>query len=246
MLNCVVKSRNWQNSMVISRYGWVKDGMIPFVEVDGLTFHGIPQSEYPLVFDQIVRDIKERYWANRPYPQHKHYDYKPGDTVVEVGAYLGYYAMNVAPKAGQVLAIEMIPELYRIMCMNLEPYANAKTVLRGVSNEQGVGVARKGDRQGSSLVADVANHFSTVCQDVEVELDTLDNILDDNKINEVDCMIIQVNGSELEVLEGLTLKRVKNFVIATPYTEEGVVKDVLVENGFKTKGDKIMVYGHLP
>ncbi len=231
--------------MDIKKYGWVKEGAIPFVEVDELTFHGLPGGEYPQMFDAIVNDINIRHLCNRPYVQHKHYDYKPNDTVVEVGAYLGFYTMGVAPKVGQALAIEMIPELYNIMSMNLAPYPNVKTAMKGVSNKCGVSVARKGGRQRSSLRADVANAYSPVCGDVEVELDTLDNILDENKINEVDLMIIQINGSEIEALKGLTLDRVKNFVIATPYTEEGVVKDILDQNGFDVKGDNIMVYGRV-
>ena len=229
--------------MIIERYGWVKDGMIPFVEVDDLIFYGLPMEEYPVMFDQIVVDIDQRYWANRPYVQHKHYDYKPSDTVVEVGAYLGYYTMNVARQVGRVLAVEMVPEFYNIMDMNLKPFDNATAVMKAVSSKKGTAIACKGDQQQSSLRHEITESFSDNTTDISVECDTIDNILDKNKINEVDLMIIQVNGSELEALEGLTLDRVRNLTIATPYTIEGVVKDILDRNGFDVKGDKIMVYG---
>lgn len=226
--------------MAIERFGWVSEGMIPFVEADGHIFYGLSEGGYPKVFSLILEDIAVRFYAKRPYPQHKHYDYKPDDVVVEVGAFLGYYAMSVAPQVKKILAIEMIPELYKIMEMNLESYLNITPVMKGVTNRQGKGTARKGTGQRSSLNHDVANRFSQACEDVEVNLDTLDNILDENNIDEVDMMIIQVNGNEKEVLEGLTLERVKNFAIAIPYSE-GVV-DFL--DGFEVVNDNnIVLYG---
>ncbi len=226
--------------MDIDRFGWVKDGMVPFVEFDGKVFYGLPGYKYPTVFNAIVADIDCRFLGNRPYYQHKHYEYKSDDIVVEVGAYLGYYTMSVAPTVKQVVAIEMIPDLYKIMKMNLEPYPNVMTVMKGITNTQGAGTACKGSEQRSSLNADVAHQFSPGCEDIEVDLDTLDNILDENDIDIVDMMIIQVNGSEREVLEGLTLSRVKNFAIAIPYSE-GMI-DLL--NDFETVIDNnIMIYG---
>lgn len=235
----------------VERMGVSEDGFPYVTFVNDLTFHGLVQGSRQDMVGQILQDVRSRHLARRPHIQHAHYVYRPGDVVVEIGAFLGFYAMWVVLQVGPtgcVVAIEMIPECCEVLRANLAPFPNAVVIEKGVGSYCGKGVAYVGQKQTSGMREDVVSQFNDTVLQVEVEMDTADSIL--SEYDSIDMMIVQVNGGELDVLEGMlaTLPRVKNIAIASQYDEDGVnhlevVSDILRSGGFEVVDDGVVVYG---
>ena len=174
--------------------------------------------------------------------------------MVELGAYLGYYSMNAANKigpSGHLIAVEFVPENYRILCKNLSVNFpdNAQAILKGVSNKKGSKKIYVGGDQVNSFRQDIVSRFSTDFTTIEIETDTVDNILKENDINKVDLMVIQLNGNELDALMGMkdSMDIIDNFAIAAPYEYDGqssqkIVDEFLRRNRFDTEVSDVWVY----
>lgn len=119
---------------------------------------------------------------------------RPGDTVVDVGANIGYYALmfsSLVGARGQVLCFEPEPnnliELRRNVSSN--KLANVKVIEAAV-----------GEKNGRSQISCGLNGM--VCEDgngdLEVDLITLDSVIN----NRIDFLKIDVEGYEGQVLAG--------------------------------------------
>lgn len=251
----------------VTRYGYTYD-KIPFVETaNGLIFFGLPNHKginklyanlndgikncFPEDISAIIFEVGSRFFNDA---QHKRYTYRKGDVVVELGAYLGYYSMNAAKKigpSGHLIAVEFVPENYQILCKNLSVNFpdNAQAILKGVSNKKGRKKIYAGGDQVNSFRQDIVSRFRTDFATIEIETDTVDNILKENNINKVDLMIIQVNGNELDALMGIkdSMAIIDNFAIAAPYELDGqssqkIVDEFLRSNRFATEVSDVWVY----
>ncbi|RLI75708.1 hypothetical protein DRO97_02640 [Archaeoglobales archaeon] len=111
---------------------------------------------------------------------------KPGMTVVDVGAAIGYYTLIAAKlvgNSGRVYAFEPIKSVYEVLCSNvkLNNFTNVKAYNVAVSNRDG------------NVEVTVENTLKSVPST------KLDSILSD-----CDLVKIDVEGMELMVLEGMT------------------------------------------
>jgi len=227
-------------------------GALPRIKLENdLIFYGLERGTREDTVNGILHDIALRHLAQRSHVQHTHYTYKQGDVVVEIGAFLGYYAMWIALQVGttgRVIAIEAIPEYCEVLKANLEIFPQAKVSEVAAGSYTGKGTMYVGKRQTCGMRADVVSQYNETISEIEVEVDTADNLL--SSCDSIDMAIIQVNGTELDVLEGMTetLSRVKNITIASQYNEEGVnhlevVSDILRDSGFEVCDDGVVVYG---
>jgi len=127
---------------------------------------------------------------------------KPGMTIIDCGACLGYYsilAYSIMKGIGTVVAIE--PELNNFYTIG----ENAKEldcpgiigINKALSNIKKIGVLNVGPRVGW--------HSLNIChwegREQEVEIDTLDNVLSDLNISNVNILKIDIEGQELKLLE---------------------------------------------
>lgn len=235
---------------------------MPFVMLeDDSIFYGLPTQQASIVENimggiiNVVRDLEYRYFqTNRRLRQHSQYIYKTGDVVVELGAYLGYYSMYAAKQvglSGKVIAVEMIPENFAVLQLNLQTNFpdNTLTVNRGVHREKGVRTAYLASNQIAGFRKDVIQKFSPNLQEIDVQMDSVDNILQDCGVDVVDLMIIQVNGNEVDALQGMSksINSIGNFAIAAPYEREegnniGFITDFLTQNGFLVDIDPPWVF----
>jgi FkbM family methyltransferase len=145
-----------------------------------------------------------------------------GDTVVDVGAHIGLYSLIAAKRvgpSGKVIAIEPDPENFKILKKNilLNQLSNVEALECAVYSTRGkLRLFLPELEQGRTI-------FNTVMQDrartstnfLEVEANTLDNILESINITEVNWIKIDVEGAELEVLKGAvnTLSSNKNIAL---------------------------------
>jgi|GEM_PF-593486 len=234
-------TQDGRKTISITKYGVDTEGY-PYLEWDGKTvLYGLKNAGLsPIVRKQIptgmlnhipayaiaiVIDILERYYKQK---QHFFYRYKPGDTVVELGAYLGYYSLFTAKQVGEsgkVLAVECMPEQYQVLRKNLAENfpATAEAEHVGVWNNDGTKDVFTGGNQLNGFRKDVIEEFTTDIDTVTIPVATIDTILSKQDIDEVDLLILQLNGNELDALEGLDLtkRRIHNFAIAANYTIDG-------------------------
>jgi FkbM family methyltransferase len=130
-----------------------------------------------------------------------------GDTVVDIGAHIGRYTITSSKQVGstgKVVAIEADPDNFQLLKRNIAlnkltnvlplHYAVFSTRTRMKLYEQSASA------KYNSIMLTRARTMNYV----EVNADTLDSILEQNKINQVNWIKIDVEGAEFEVLKGST------------------------------------------
>ena len=142
----------------------------------------------------------------------KQFHPKEGDIVVDVGAHIGKYsiiASKMVGSKGKVIAIEAHPVNYDILKQNIviNKLSNVIALNCAVhSTETLVKLYEPGQEEGFTI-------YNTIMTDrvslnnqkyVEVKAYTLDSLLFENGIKEVNWIKIDVEGAEYEVLKGAT------------------------------------------
>jgi len=132
---------------------------------------------------------------------------KPGMTVFDIGANIGYYTLLMARKvgrAGRVHAFEINDHVIDLLAQNLQRanVGNVTLVRRAVARTTGeveFFVPRAGDEAEGSLRKSARYDAART---VRVASVSLDDYIRENKIEKVDLMKIDVEGAEYEVFEG--------------------------------------------
>lgn len=129
---------------------------------------------------------------------------KLGDVVVEAGAYQGFGTVKISQtvgEAGLVVAIEADPKNYEVLVRNIEAN-NIKNVIPvnvGVWSEGGkIPLYSKGSQRRSLVKSLLKSEESAL-----IDVNTIDNILDDAGVNNIDFLTLEVNSAEAAALRGL-------------------------------------------
>jgi FkbM family methyltransferase len=133
---------------------------------------------------------------------------KKGDIVIDIGAHIGRYTITSSKQVGntgKVVAIEADPDNFEILKRNIAlnkltnvlplNYAVFSTRTRMKLFEQSASA-----KYNSLMLARAAKTKNYI----EVNADTLDSILNQNGIDNVNWIKIDVEGAEFEVLKGST------------------------------------------
>lgn len=126
---------------------------------------------------------------------------RPGMTVVDLGAHMGYFtllAANCVGPKGKVLAMEPAPDHFRLLCANLLLNRCDHVEARRIAIANSSGRERlylRQDNPGDHRLTPVAGRPS-----VEVQIDTLDKVVG---LRDVDLIKIDTQGSEIRILEGM-------------------------------------------
>jgi len=146
------------------------------------------------------------------------FEVEPGSVVVDVGAYIGRYALVAARKGAKVIAIEPDPANFSLLESNirLNGLLNVTTLRVAVSNRGGtlpLYVAAGSSRSMSSLETDWTKHTAT--PDIEVKCETLDRVVESLGLERIDWLKIDVEGHEVPVLEGArrALRKVDHLIL---------------------------------
>jgi len=122
---------------------------------------------------------------------------QPEWTVVDIGANIGYYALQEARVVRSVIALEPTPESYSILQRNV-----------GLNDRWNIRTHRLavGDREGEiGFALSRACNWNSIAEtngDIKVEMKTLDSLLEGSR---VDFVRMDVEGYEMRVLEGMKL-----------------------------------------
>lgn len=242
----------------IEKCGVDEDGD-PFIKLkDGYIFYGLSprvkdrkfynllskdlKSKLPFECFRVAQDIVIRFVeGGLKYGGPKKnsiYEVKEGDTVAEMGAYMGYYSMKMASVVGdqgRCIAIEPMPNNLRLLYKNMEHNSlnNCTVVPCGVWNKKDeLDFFRKeGDNQSGSALMKGENK-----EQLLIPVNSLDNILEENKVSHCNQMVIQLNGVEIEALEGLNKIIPENLAIAARYDRDGLNTMTHIQNQLKEKG----------
>lgn len=199
--------------------------------VKTLSFRGLKlcldwqASEHVLIREILIR---EEYWpepAFRP---------SAGQSVVDVGANAGIYCVYTATQVGRqgrVIAIEPNPAVVARLKRNVG--ANAldevcTVVPVAISRQGGVGSLVVSSNTAISHLAEPSQHG------VEVQVQTLDEVVGRLGIGGIDLMKIDVEGAELAVLQGGAdaVRRCRRIVIEVSDETAARVSTELREAGF--------------
>ncbi len=127
---------------------------------------------------------------------------KPGDTFIDIGANIGYTAMiasRIVGSAGNVMAFEAHPVTFSKMLTNIK-LNNIKTIAcvnKAVSSKTGT-LAMTDAADSSRTRAVEKDEFAFVAEAI-----TLDDYLQQNKSIIPNLIKIDVEGHEIEVLQGM-------------------------------------------
>jgi FkbM family methyltransferase len=197
-------------------------------------------SDYTVLFMSLEPEVKA------------HLAMKENEIFVDVGANVGVYTLMVSNYMGKgvtVIAIEGHPENYKALCRNIEcndePFKRIiKPVNKVVSDHKGIVTMFERTADGIRVGTSLYSIFNTFIHEddyvkqngrtLELECDTLDNILVGSK---VDVMSMDIEGAEVLALKGATntLKGLRKIVVEIHGTNLEAVKHLLQTNDFNTE-----------
>ena len=164
------------------------------------------------------------------------------ETFVDVGANVGYYSLKIAKEYSRIgvtiIAIEAHPGNYKALCKNigLNDFKCIATINKAVSDHKGIAKmyervdpANRIRSEFYSLSNGFIHELNIVRPDgdsLEIECDTLDNILGEKR---VDVMKIDIEGAEVSALEGAThiLKKLRKIIVEVHGTNFNKVLQLL-------------------
>lgn len=160
--------------------------------------------------------------------------------LIDVGANQGAYskeALQYNPNMS-IYAFEPHPETFKRLSDNLKIYKNVALINKGLSSEGGrLKLFDYADKDGSShasLFEDVITEIHGAGASVahEVELTTLDELVESQNIHEISLLKVDTEGNELEVLKGAvdTLAKRKIKAIHFEFNEMNIVSKVFFKD----------------
>lgn len=202
----------------------------------------IPFECYKVAMDIVIRYVEGGLKLGGP-KKECYYQVKEGDMVAEMGAYMGYYTLYLAQKVGKqgrVIAIEPMEDNLKFLQKNIEynGFNNVDIIEKGVwnKNETLSFLRNIGDTQSASLALNEG-----VKEEFFIEAQTLDSIFEQCEVKHVNFMIIQLNGTEPEALEGLEMFRPDHLAIAARYKVSDRDPVQLITNLLKKRGYEVYV-----
>lgn len=146
---------------------------------------------------------------------------KPNDIVIDVGSWIGYYALLCAKKASKVIAIELSSDNVRRILENvaLNQFQNIEVLNYAIGEKHSLGKVKPGIGSSTNqLVENKGDEIETTVESLEpVTVESLDNIILQRKYHKVDLIIIDIEGYEYFALLGMkqTLSEhiVRNIII---------------------------------
>lgn len=204
----------------------------------------------PTLHDALLGN--QRDYANHMREKYTYNDFisvDEGDTVVDVGAFVGGFSFGIEDIADRILAVEPVPA--NAECLRLNLGSNADIAEYAVWEEDGFTTLKLSDRpQGHSIFDNSKYGRTTISGELNVETIRLDSLLEKYNCENVDFLKLEAEGAEPEGLGSLGSIRPEKIAVSCGEErgEENTIEDVihiLSEYGYEIKTDKNTVYGRL-
>jgi FkbM family methyltransferase len=171
------------------------------------------------------------------------------ETFVDVGANIGSYSLKIAndykKKGVEVVAIEAHPENFKALDRNIKcnDLTNVKIINKAVCDHNGIvnlyERSLDGSRAGSDIYSlfNTSNSFLPNGKTLQIECDTLDNILAGHEIH---VMKIDIEGAEVLALKGATntLKHLRKIIVEIHGDNFEKVNEILERSNFNLEFSK--------
>ncbi|HLN45958.1 MAG TPA: FkbM family methyltransferase [Candidatus Sulfotelmatobacter sp.] len=157
--------------------------------------------------------INDEVFYNKDYERHR--NVLSTDFVVDAGAHVGVFSIKAATVASKVISIEPSSNNFKLLNYNIKSnhIKNITTVNTALGDYDGDTVLYLQPSSGSNSIVNTSAPNSV--QAVVVKIRKLDSLIKELKIERLDFLKIDVEGAELNVLNGAlnTLKKYKPFVV---------------------------------
>lgn len=189
-------------------------------------------------------DMATRVFEKYRYPDFVAVD--SGDTVLDVGAFIGEFSMHAAEQAGQLVAVEPDKRNVSALKKNLAAYNHADVLNQAVWHQsETVTFNMASDSSEGSLLG-----VDATMTDVEqsIKASTVKEIANEFDWPEIDFLKIEAEGAEPEVLKGIEDLRVKKIAVecSPERNGESPIDDVLAylsEKDYTIRKKDSVVFG---
>ena len=164
------------------------------------------------------------------------------DIVIDVGSWIGYYALLCAKKALKVIAIEPSSDSVKRIRENiaLNQFQNIEVLNCAIGEKRGLGKVKPG--LGSSMDQVIENKGD----EMAVTVESLDSIVLQRKYHKVDLVIMDIEGYEYYALLGmkqiLSKHLVRNMIIEVHpqfltrhHVSDNDISAILYSNGYSVE-----------
>jgi FkbM family methyltransferase len=164
-----------------------------------------------------------------------------GDVVVDVGAHIGRYTLMAARYASKVVTIEPEPSNFSLLKDNIQlnGFSNIVAFPIALSKSRGTRsfyLATGGDTATSSLEQGWSKKrgLSPDEKIIEVEIETLDNLIAHMDLRVIDLLKVDVESHEASVLQGATntLSKTRKLILEVSVGNERTCESLLRDAGF--------------
>ena len=209
---------------------------MPYSERQRRIFH--PQ-HVETIEDLPKSSVTQKNWLKKKFTP------KPGESFLDIGAYIGFGAIRMTSELGNnsmIIAVEADPTAQRILRKNLveNNITNISVAAKAIWNEVGLRQYKLSGNQANTLVEGI---LQSPVKEITVEADSIDNLLQAHELESIDIVSITLNGAEVEALQGMekTLAGSSSMrmSIAGWYKRDGkrvcdIIRPILKEAGFET------------
>jgi FkbM family methyltransferase len=164
---------------------------------------------------------------------------------IDVGAYIGGYSVRACNKGVHTYAIEANPENARFLSKNLDmncdnsAFSFLRIAAGGKRERRLLNIPCSKDGYLTSSLVEHHQERDCIARQIEVEVYPLDSIIDAEKIRPPVLLKIDVEGFEIEVIEGAKrlLQKVNYIMIESSDINRRIIDKLLSNFNFKVVDD---------
>lgn len=156
----------------------------------------------------------------------------PEWVVIDAGANIGLFSLYAAQTCSKVYAFEPDPRAFEHLRENIRSNDlgnKVKLIPQALSSSIGKGnISRSSRITANSIVRDLPSHTSTNESDLPVDVTTLDTFFRQERLDQINLIKMDVEGSEAKALKGGTYALTRTQRVVMEY-HNYLVPDVLAE-----------------
>ena len=170
---------------------------------------------------------------------------RPGDTICDIGAHIGYYVRllsRLTGASGKIIAFEPHPKNIKLLQLNCRKCANMEIVPKAVAATTG---KSRFYEHATSSASHALSDISQSGRYIEVDLTSMDDWYLNSKNTKLNIVLIDVEGYEDEVLMGMqnVIKKHSELRIILEYCPDNyrqANRDIsLIHKAFKQCGLRV-------
>lgn len=170
-------------------------GIVPSIKYEGISFYYEPDTDMGRKLYWLGANEKQEIEILKKY-------LKEDGVVIDIGANVGGHSIafaNTAPK-GKIFAFEPSSKAYKILIRNAKQLNNVTPLKKAISNKIGTAIFHQASDSGYSGLKDTKRKRITKIYSVPTT--TIDNFVSGQKLDKLDLIKIDVEGTEADIILG--------------------------------------------